>query len=92
MGAACATTHPLGCPYNEERPHSDDGIAAWQLFLDNAWRVIAGMSGVTGFDLGIAQRRLVDAGAPVEVAEDLLAACASAALKAMHEKEEDADG
>lgn len=65
---------------------------AWAIFKDNAWRIkSAGMGGVTGFDLESAQRRLMAVGVDIDIAEDLLTACAAATLRAWHEKD-DPDG
>lgn len=65
---------------------------AWQLFLANSHRVkVAGLGALVGFELGTAVDRMVAAGTPREIAEELLTACERAAVEARNEKD-DADG
>ena len=62
---------------------------AWQLFLANSHRVkAAGLGALVGYELGMAVERMVAAGTPREVAEELLTACERAAVDARNEKDE----
>jgi hypothetical protein len=63
---------------------------AWNLFLENSWRLrTAGIGGVVGLDLNRAERQLLREGIEPELAEALLAACEVGFVKAANEKDED---
>ena len=67
-------------------------MLTWELFKQNSWRVkTAGLGGVTGFDVEIPRRQLIERGCDPDIADELLAACELGALTAQRERK-DEDG
>ena len=65
---------------------------AWELFLENSWRVHGvGLGHIAGVDTSRAERRMVEAGADRDWAETLLAACEVGFVKAVNEKDDDGE-
>lgn len=76
--------------YHQHAPQSDAGRMAWQLFIDNSWRVqIVGMGVVAGVDVSRAEARLEATGLHREITEDLLSACELGFVMAANEKDGD---